>query len=140
MIHQTLLAFDFGLKSIGVAVGQTITNTASPLPAIKAYYGIPDWLKIYALITEWQPNKIIVGLPIQLDGSEYYLTIRTRIFANYISNHYGIPVNLHDERLTTVEARNTLFTRGGFRALKKGKIDSIAAVFILESCLSNLKH
>ncbi len=66
----TLLAFDFGTKSIGVAIGQRITGTARPLPAIKAQDGTPDWTLIERLLKEWQPDEIIVGLPLNMDGTE----------------------------------------------------------------------
>ena len=105
----TLLAFDFGTKSIGVAVGQRITGTARPLPAIKAQDGTPDWNIIERLLKEWQPDEIIVGLPLNMDGTEQPLTA------------------------STVEARSGLFEQGGYRALNKGKVDSASAVIILES-------
>ena len=122
----TLLAFDFGTKSIGVAVGQRITGTARPLPAIKAQDGTPDWNLIERLLKEWQPDEIIVGLP-------QPLTARARKFANRIHGRFGVEVKLHDERLSTVEARSGLFEQGGYRALNKGKVDSASAVIILES-------
>ena len=129
----TLLAFDFGTKSIGVAVGQRITGTARPLPAIKAQDGTPDWNLIERLLKEWQPDEIIVGLPLNMDGTEQPLTARARKFANRIHGRFGVEVKLHDERLSTVEARSGLFEQGGYRALNKGKVDSASAVIILES-------
>lgn len=116
---MTILAFDFGTKSIGVAIGQTITKTANPLPAVPARSGNPNWLKIQSLISEWHPDKIIVGLPINMDGSEQWVTKSTRIFAHCISKRFNITTQLHDERMTTLEARDLLFRIGGFRALKK---------------------
>ncbi|KAB8305356.1 Holliday junction resolvase RuvX [Erwinia endophytica] len=133
MSHMTLLAFDFGTKSIGVAVGQQLTGTANPLPALKAQDGTPDWSKIEVLLKEWQPDRIVVGLPLNMDGSEQPLTARARKFANRLHGRFGVQVDLHDERLSTVEARADLFSRGGFRALNKGSIDSLSAVVILES-------
>ena len=109
----TLLAFDFGTKSIGVAVGQRITGTARPLPAIKAQDGTPDWNLIERLLKEWQPDEIIVGLPLNMDGTEQPLTARARKFANRIHGRFG--------------------EQGGYRALNKGKVDSASAVIILES-------
>ncbi len=129
----TLLAFDFGTKSIGVAVGQRITGTARPLPAIRAQDGTPDWNIIERLLKEWQPDEIIVGLPLNMDGTEQPLTARARKFANRIHGRFGVEVKLHDERLSTVEARSGLFEQGGYRALNKGKVDSASAVIILES-------
>ena len=121
----TLLAFDFGTKSIGVAVGQRITGTARPLPAIKAQDGTPDW--------SLESEMILIGLPLNMDGTEQPLTARARKFANRIHGRFGVEVKLHDERLSTVEARSGLFEQGGYRALNKGKVDSASAVIILES-------
>ncbi|ALB68096.1 Holliday junction resolvase RuvX [Cronobacter dublinensis] len=129
----TLLAFDFGTKSIGVAIGQRVTATARPLNAIKAQNGNPDWSVIERLLKEWQPDDIIVGLPLNMDGTEQPLTARARTFANRLHGRFGVKVTLHDERLSTVEARAGLFERGGFRALNKGSVDSASAVVILES-------
>jgi len=129
----TLLAFDFGTRSIGVAIGQRITGTARPLTAIKAQDGTPDWNIIGRLLKEWQPESVIVGLPLNMDGTEQPLTARARNFANKIHGRFGVAITLHDERLSTVEARAGLFERGGFRALDKGSVDSASAVVILES-------
>ncbi|HAT1570904.1 TPA: Holliday junction resolvase RuvX [Kluyvera cryocrescens] len=129
----TLLAFDFGTRSIGVAIGQRITGTARPLTAIKAQDGTPDWNIIGRLLKEWQPEAVIVGLPLNMDGTEQPLTARARNFANKIHGRFGVAITLHDERLSTVEARAGLFERGGFRALNKGSVDSASAVVILES-------
>ncbi|KMK18447.1 Holliday junction resolvase [Pluralibacter gergoviae] len=129
----TLVAFDFGTKSIGAAVGQRITGTARPLAALKANDGNPDWSLIERLLREWQPEAVIVGLPLNMDGTEQPLTARARKFANKIHGRFGVKIILHDERLSTVEARAGLFEHGGYRALNKGRIDSASAVIILES-------
>lgn len=129
----TFLSFDFGTKSIGVAIGQQITGTARPLNAIKAQDGTPDWSVIERLLKEWQPDAVIIGLPLNMDGSEQPLTARARKFANKIHGRFGVTIALHDERLSTVEARAGLFEHGGFRALNKGSVDSASAVIILES-------
>lgn len=133
----TLLAFDFGTKSIGVAIGQRITGTARPLTAIKANDGTPDWTLFEKLLKEWQPELVVVGLPLNMDGTHQPLTDRARKFANRLHGRFGVKVELHDERLSTVEARAGLFERGGFRALNKGSIDSASAVIILESYFEN---
>lgn len=133
MSSGTLLAFDFGTRSIGVAIGQRITGTARPLAALKAQDGTPDWNAIARLLKEWQPETVIVGLPLNMDGTEQPLTARARNFANKIHGRFGVPITLHDERLSTVEARAGLFEHGGFRALNKGSVDSASAVVILES-------
>lgn len=75
---RTVLAFDFGTKSIGVAVGQEITGTASPLAALKARDGIPDWNVIEKLYEEWQPQLVVVGLPLNMDGTEQEVTQRAK--------------------------------------------------------------
>jgi len=129
----TLIAFDFGTKSIGVAVGQRITGTARPLSALKALDGAPDWNAVEKLLKEWQPDAVIVGLPLNMDGTEQPLTARARKFANKLHGRFGVKIELHDERLSTVEARAGLFEHGGYRALNKGRVDSASAVIILES-------
>ena len=132
-MSQTILAFDFGLNSIGCAVGQSITGTAQPLAAFKAQDGIPNWEAIGTLLKEWQPDLLVVGLPLNMDGSEQPLTQRAKKFANRLHGRFQLQVTLHDERLTTVEARSEIFSRGGFKALKKDKVDSISACLLLES-------
>ena len=114
----TAIAFDFGTKSIGCAVGQSITGTAQALPAFKAQDGIPNWDAIEKCLKDWKPDIIVVGLPLNMDGTEQDLTLRAKKFAN---------------RLKTVSARDEIFQRGGYRALNKGKVDGISACLILES-------
>lgn len=132
---SSIMAFDFGTRSIGVAIGQRITCTARPLTAFKARDGVPDWQQIEKLLNEWRSETVVVGLPLNMDGSEQPLTARARKFANRLHGRFGVQVVLHDERLSTVEARAGLFERGGFRALEKGKVDAGSAVIILESWL-----
>ncbi|UMO87015.1 Holliday junction resolvase RuvX [Pectobacterium sp. PL64] len=133
MASRTILAFDFGTKSIGVAIGQEITGTARALTSLKAQEGIPDWQKVEKLLSEWQPDLVVVGLPLNMDGTEQPLTARARKFANRLHGRFGVAIELHDERLSTVEARADLFERGGFKALDKGSVDAASAVIILES-------
>ncbi|CAA2930508.1 Holliday junction resolvase RuvX [Arsenophonus endosymbiont of Bemisia tabaci] len=133
MANKTIIAFDFGTLSIGIAIGQAITATARPLTAIKAKDGKPNWLDIEKIIQEWKPELAIVGLPLNMDGTEQPISNQARKFANRLHGRFGIQVTLHDECLTTIEARAQLFNQGGYRALNKSKIDSISAVIILES-------
>lgn len=133
MDAQTLLAFDFGTRSIGVAIGQSVTRTARPLLSLKARDGVPDWQQVEKLVREWQPTLTIVGLPLNMDGTEQPLTARARKFAQRLHGRFGIKVELHDERLSTVEARADLFEHGGYRALDKGSVDAASAMVILES-------
>lgn len=132
-----LLGFDFGNSSIGVAIGQSVTRTASPLRALKAHTGKPDWREVECLLREWQPETAVVGLPLNMDGTEQPLTDQARKFARQLQGHFGLHVILHDERLSTKEARAGLFARGGYRALEKGRVDSASAVIILESYFNN---
>ena len=131
------LAFDFGTKSIGCAVGQSITGTAQALPAFKAQDGIPNWDAIEKCLKEWKPEIVVVGLPLNMDGTEQQLTQRARKFGNRLNGRFGIKVEFQDERLTTTEARAEIFGRGGFKALKKGTVDGISACLILESWFEN---
>ncbi|KUI96651.1 Holliday junction resolvase RuvX [Vibrio sp. MEBiC08052] len=133
-MSKTIMAFDYGTKSIGSAIGQEITGTASPLKAFAAKDGIPRWEDIEKQILEWKPDLLIVGLPTDLHGKDLEaITPRAKKFANRLHGRFGLPVELHDERLSTTEARSTLFEQGGFRALKKGNVDCQSAVIILES-------
>ncbi len=131
--QRTLLGFDFGKKYIGVAVGQELTASASPLGSIKAKDGIPNWQVLEAYINEWQPDLIVVGLPLNMDGSEQQLTLDARKFGNRIAHRCAISVIFQDERLTTASAKEQLFAQGGYRNLKKEAIDAYSAVLILES-------
>lgn len=136
----TVLAFDFGTKSIGCAVGQSITGTAQVLPAFKAQDGIPNWEQIEKCLTEWKPALLVVGLPLNMDGTEQDLTLRAKKFANRLHGRFGLPVELQDERLTTTEARAEIFSRGGYKALNKSKVDGISACLILESWFQCRTH
>ena len=130
---RTVLGFDFGKKSIGVAVGQEITGTASPLNALKAVDGIPDWELLQKVFDEWQPNLAVVGLPLNMDGSNQEITFAAKKFANRLNAKYRVQVETCDERLTTVDAKAQLFEMGGFKKLGKQQIDSASACLILES-------
>lgn len=136
-MSHTVVAFDYGLKSIGVAVGQSLTGTASPLKALKAQDGIPNWEQIAALFQEWKPDYVVVGLPLNMDGTEQPFTARVHKFVNRLHGRFGVQVKTQDERLTTVESRSQLFAEGGFRKLSKDAIDSQSAKLILESWFEN---
>jgi len=131
--QRTIIGFDFGKKYIGVAVGQEITGSASPLGSIKATDGIPNWEQLGAYLKEWQPDVIVVGLPLNMDGSEQQLTKDARKFGNRIAGRFGLKVDFQDERLTTADAKAQLFSRGGYKNLKKDNIDAESARLIIES-------
>lgn len=134
---SSLMAFDYGLRWIGVAVGQTLTGTASPLQVLKANDGIPHWPDIEKLLKEWQPDAIVVGLPLNMDDSEFELTHRARKFANRIHGRFGLPVFMMDERLSSVEARNAIIAEGGGINFKAQNVDSRSAALILESWMQS---
>lgn len=135
---KTLLAFDYGTKNIGVAVGQTLTLSARELAVLKARDGIPNWDEIAALLKEWQPNVVLVGLPLNMDATESELSTRARKFANRLHGRFGVAVELVDERLSSFEAKGEVIRDGGSRHYKTSPVDSIAARIILESYLAQL--
>lgn len=136
--QRTVIGFDFGKKYIGVAVGQEITGSATPLGSVKANDGIPHWDNISHYLKEWQPDYIVVGLPLNMDGSEQQLTLDAKKFSKRLFGKFGIPVELQDERLTTADAKEQLFARGGYKNLKKDNIDAESAKLIIESYFESL--
>lgn len=135
MPKDIYIGFDFGFKRIGMAVGQRLTCTASPLATINAIHGVPDWDKIQQQILKWRPDGFVVGLPTCLDDKALYTTSASRRFAKSLEKRFSLPVYLIDERLSTVEARAHLFATGGYRNIKNTEVDSIAACIILERWL-----
>ena len=142
MPEGIFLGFDFGYKRIGLAVGQHLTGSATPLPTLDAKQGVPNWGEVEKKIKQWRPGALIVGLPKAMDDTELYTTALARGFARQLRKRFSLPVYLVDERLTTKEARSHLFAEGGYKKIKKTEIDSIAACIILEQWLggSNEQH
>ncbi|QJC30472.1 Holliday junction resolvase RuvX [Enterobacteriaceae endosymbiont of Neohaemonia nigricornis] len=136
---MTILAFDFGTKYIGVAVGNAFIKIAHTLNVIKnkRKNGKINWLMFNKLIDTWNPEKIIVGLPLNMDGSKQYITILTKKFASSLKHRYHICIELHDERLSTIEAKNILFSYGGWKNLQRNNINSMSASIILQSWFNN---
>ncbi|OGT36822.1 MAG: Holliday junction DNA helicase RuvA [Gammaproteobacteria bacterium RIFCSPHIGHO2_12_FULL_37_14] len=132
---KILLGFDFGMKRIGIAIGQSITQTARPLDTIQAKAGIPDWDALTKIIKKWLPDALIVGIPLNMDGSDQPISIHARQFANSLHTRYQLPVYETDERLTTKDARERLFSEGGYKALQDGQVDRVAAQLILQNWL-----
>ncbi len=135
-----ILAFDFGTSRIGIAVGQAITGTASPLSPIAAKDGVPEWRKIEALIDEWRPEAFVVGLPLNMDGSLCDMSFRARKFANRLSSRFQCPSYLMDERLTSHEAKGIHLAKGGRADFKAHSVDGLAAQLILESWFREPHH
>jgi putative Holliday junction resolvase len=133
---RTFLGFDFGMKNIGVAVGQELTKTANPLTVIKAREGIPNWDQIKTLIDQWSPQLLVVGLPLNMDGSEQEMTAAARRFGNRLNGRFHIPVDWQDERLTTFEALDQLGIRSKMQSNKREEVDRISAQLILQSWLN----
>ena len=125
-MNSIVMSFDFGMKRIGVAVGQRVTQTASGLGVVQAFDGIPKWDYLDKIVLDWQPERFIVGLPINMDGSNSEMSKKAQKFSRRISSRYNIRSEMFDERLTSFEARE----HDG-----KTHIDAIAAKIILESWL-----
>jgi len=129
--RKTVLAFDFGLRRIGVAVGQNLTKTAKPLALLKAQDGAPKWPEVKQLISDWQPQLLVVGLPVHMDGSEQELTRLARRFGNRLNGRFHLPVEWVDERLTSYEAELMLEESSAAHANDKIGVDSLSATLIL---------
>ncbi len=127
------LGFDFGTHKIGIAVGQSITGTASPVTTLSYIKQKPDWDGIERIIREWQPDMLVVGLPYQMDDQEAELANRAKRFARQLEGRYKLPVAMVDERLTSREAINRL---GKKSAKDVTLVDSMAAKLILETWLN----
>lgn len=134
-VEGTLLGFDFGTKRIGLAVGQVLTGTATPIAPLKVNNQQINWNELDQTVKKWHIKAMVVGIPLKSDGSQQKITILTQQFAQELRNRYNCPLFGMDERLTSVTARQELFDQGGYRLLKKHSIDSIAAQIILEAWL-----
>ncbi|MFZ2725315.1 MAG: Holliday junction resolvase RuvX [Methylococcaceae bacterium] len=136
--QDTYLGFDFGNKKIGVAVGQRITASASPLQTLRSNQQQPDWQGISRLIEQWQPAGLVVGISKQLDGSDNPITARMRKFCRQLEGRYHLPVYAQDETLSTFEAKQLLFDELHLKAAKLWEVqDQLAAQLILQSWLNN---
>ena len=137
---DTYLCFDFGYKKIGVAVGQIITASASPLLTIRSINQSPDWQIISKLIQEWRPTGLVVGISRQADGSDNPVTPRIIKFCHQLEGRYQLPVYQQDETLSTFEAKQMLFDEVSVNAGKLWEVqDQLAAQLILQSWLNDYK-
>lgn len=136
----TVLAFDFGLRRIGVAVGNTLTSAAEPLATLAARRGVPDWDAVARCFAEWRPGVVVVGVPCNMDGSAGPLTAPARAFAAGLSARFGVPVEGVDERLSSREAGQALKARRQSGALRRrvrrADIDREAACVLLRQWLA----
>jgi putative Holliday junction resolvase len=134
---DTYMGFDYGTKKIGVAIGQTTTSTASPLQTIRSIRQNPDWDKIAALIKEWQPYGLVVGISRQQNGSDNPVTARMLKFCRQLEARFRLPVFQQDETLSTFEAKQLLFDDLAVNAGKLWEVqDQLAAQLILQTWLN----
>jgi putative Holliday junction resolvase len=129
----TLLAFDFGTKRIGLAKGSTLLRNAHPLTTISDEKTDVRFARIEALLKEWQPNGLIVGLPSNDDGTPHELTALCRRFANRLKGRFNLPTILVDERYTSAAASEQLTRSGIYGRKQKEVIDQYAAQQILQA-------
>ena len=129
----TLLAFDFGEKRIGIAVGEWALAQAHPLTTIRSEVNAERFALIAALIAEWKPVRLIVGLPVALDGTPHAMTARCTRFANQLRGRFGLPVDYAEERFSSVEADERLRAAGHEARSAKEHVDALAAQIILQN-------
>jgi putative holliday junction resolvase len=132
-VSQPVLAFDFGEKRIGVAVGDVELGIAHPLQTISGESNETRFSMIGALIQEWKPSQLVVGLPMYLDGTEHELTRLSRKFARRLEGRFALPTVMVDERLTSAEASQSLNEIGIRGRSQKTMLDQVAAQHILQS-------
>ncbi len=130
---ETVIGFDYGTSWIGIAVGQTLTARARPLSAIKSFKRSPNWEAISLLLSEWKPQKLIVGLPTSDYSETKYMTDKASRFSRQLHGRFHIDTQLIDERLTTREAYTMAIASG--KRKNKSDIDSLSAVLITETWL-----
>ena len=131
--EATVLAFDFGTRRIGVAVGNTILRVAHPLATIDDAGNAGRFAAIAALIDEWQPDELVVGVPVHADGTAHAMTLRARRFARQLAGRFGLVVVEIDERYTTVMAESQLAQRGQGGRSGREQRDEVAAQLILQA-------
>ena len=128
---SVIMAFDYGLRNIGIAIGQNITKSSSTFYAIKAKEGEPDWIKLDSIVKEWEPTLFIVGDPFNMDGTRSEFQKRISQFSTKLKNRYKIRLHMMDERLTTKEAKERIKT-GSSELKESTNKHSISAQIILE--------
>ena len=135
-----LLAFDFGLRQIGLATGNSKTGIATELTVVNAKNGKPDWEKIQKLIQEWQPDLCLVGLPLNMDGTESELSTKSRRFANQVEGRFGLKIEMVDERLSSFEAKGRAREVGHKGNYKTALVDALAAKILVEQWLESVAN
>lgn len=140
MTEGTLLGFDYGRKHTGVAVGSRRAGAARALTVLSAHGNEPDWRKIGELIEAWRPQALVVGLPLNMDGSENPMTHAARAFGTALQARYNLPVHMVDERLSSRAATDMLLEAGVPLKRHKHQIDKHAAQAILQTFLNDVSR
>ena len=140
MPEGTVIAFDFGEKRIGVAIGETLLRTAHPHSVIRAETNDDRMAAIGKLIDEWQPVQLVVGLPTHADGTPHEMTQRCQRFAERLERRFQRPVALTDERLTSLDAEARLRETGRNAKSAKPLLDAVAAQLILQTWFDQHVH
>lgn len=138
MTAGVVLGFDYGERRIGIATGQTITRSATPLTTLNAVNNQPDWAGIQQLIEEWRPDALIVGIPSHLDGTASEVTARAERFSRQLHGRFNLPVHCVNENLTSFEAEQYLQQNKKIGQHNKQEIDRMAAAIIVQTWLNQL--
>jgi putative Holliday junction resolvase len=128
---NTVMAFDWGLRHIGAAVGQRLIASSNPLTILKARDGVPHWQDIEKLLREWRPDLLVVGLPLNMDGTESPMSERASSFSRKLHGRFQLPVQLVDERLSSFAAKQARSEQHGNRDFGRDTVDAEAACIIL---------
>ncbi|MCJ8168231.1 Holliday junction resolvase RuvX [Atopomonas sediminilitoris] len=134
---RLVLGFDYGTRQIGIAVGQLITGQARELCTIKARDGVPDWQQLERLLKEWQPDALVVGLPLNMDGSRSEMSERADKFGRRLNGRFNLPIHSYDERLTTFAAKGQRLQHGQRDGFRERPVDALAAALMLQGWLDN---
>ena len=132
-----VLAFDFGLRQIGVAVGSLKFATSEALTVLRARDGQPDWTAVATLLNEWQPEHVLVGDPLNMDGSASAIGVRANKFAQRLHGRFGVRVTMVDERLTSFAVKSEQREAGHRGDYHRDPVDSLAAAVILRDWLNS---
>ena len=130
------MGFDYGHKRIGVAIGQGITNTATPVAIVNAKNGEPCWQEIQKLIQKWRPSILLIGMPLHMDGAQPKQIEAIETFKAQLQQHCDLDIEYVDERLTTQEARSQLREKDKHNREPVKKVDAYAACLIVQSWLN----
>jgi putative Holliday junction resolvase len=137
----SLLAVDYGTRKLGIAAGQTLTRTAMGIALLPVQHHEPDWIEFDKLVKQWKPDAFVVGIPLNMDGTESDMSTRARRFMTQLSERYAKPCHPVDERLSTREARDITRRNAeliGKKINDRAKVDALAAQLLLESWFESL--